>query len=78
MVPYVTVWYHTKVIKIYHTARHGVERLLQLVEEVTILADNNELRRHVGVLQSTDFTRYGGQFRGAAPALLLGSSVVLA
>ena len=78
MVPYVTVWYHTKVIKIYHTARHGVERLLQLIEEVSVLRHDHELRRHVGVLQSTDFTRYGGQFRGAAPALFLGPSMVLA
>ena len=38
---------------------YRIKGLLQLIKEVTILADNNELRRHVGVLQSTDLARDG-------------------
>ena len=50
---------------------------MQLIEEVSVLRYDHELRRHVGVLQSTDLARHSTKLGRAAPALFLGPSVVL-
>ena len=56
-----------------------IKGFLQLFEEPSpYWRHDHELRRHVGVFQAADLARDGTELGRAAPALLLGPSVVLA